>query len=296
MNDRTIGFIGTGIMGGPMAMHVLKAGYRVKLWNRSPEKLRALVDAGAEACSDARGAAESVSALLCMLSDGPTCDEVLFGERGAVAAMPRGSTVIVMSSIPVETAVRESQRAAEFGVCYIDAPVSGGQRGALQGNLAIMAGGSQTDFDSVRELLSAMGRPVLVGPAGCGELAKIANQMIVASTIAAVSEAILLVENGGGDPGKVREALTGGFADSTILQQHARRMIENDFKPGGPAKYQLKDTHTAMALAKSLGVSLPVASLVDSLFEDLVAHGDGDLDHSALIRELRRRNGLPPSK
>jgi 3-hydroxyisobutyrate dehydrogenase-like beta-hydroxyacid dehydrogenase len=296
MNDRTVGFIGTGIMGGPMAMHIVKAGYRVKLWNRSPEKLRALVDAGAEACSDARAAAEGVSRLLCMLSDGPTCDEVLFGERGAVAVMPRGSCVIVMSSIPVETAVRESQRAAQFGVRYVDAPVSGGQRGAQQGNLAIMAGGSQADFDSVRELLSAMGRPVLVGPVGCGELAKIANQMIVASTIATVSEAILLVERGGGDPAKVREALAGGFADSTILQQHARRMIENDFKPGGPAKYQLKDTHTAMALAKSLGVSLPVASLVDSLFEDLVAHGDGDLDHSALIRELRRRNDLPPSK
>jgi 3-hydroxyisobutyrate dehydrogenase-like beta-hydroxyacid dehydrogenase len=296
MNDRTIGFIGTGIMGEPMAMHVVKAGYRVKVWNRSQDKLSALVAAGAESCPHARAAAQGVSVLICMLSDGPTCDEVLFGERGAVAGMPRGSTVVVMSSIPVETAFRESQRAAEFGVGYLDAPVSGGQRGAQQGNLAIMAGGSQTDFDSVRELLSTMGRPVLVGPVGCGELAKIANQMIVASTIATVSEAILLVERGGGDPAKVREALTGGFADSTILQQHARRMIENDFKPGGPAKYQLKDTHTAIALAKSLGVSLPVANLVDSLFQDMVAHGDGDLDHSALIRELRRRNGLSPSK
>jgi 3-hydroxyisobutyrate dehydrogenase-like beta-hydroxyacid dehydrogenase len=283
-------------MGEPMAMHVVKAGYRVKVWNRSQDKLSALVAAGAESCPHARAAAQGVSVLICMLSDGPTCDEVLFGERGAVAGMPRGSTVVVMSSIPVETAFRESQRAAEFGVGYLDAPVSGGQRGAQQGNLAIMAGGSQTDFDSVRELLSTMGRPVLVGPVGCGELAKIANQMIVASTIATVSEAILLVERGGGDPAKVREALTGGFADSTILQQHARRMIENDFKPGGPAKYQLKDTHTAIALAKSLGVSLPVANLVDSLFQDMVAHGDGDLDHSALIRELRRRNGLSPSK
>jgi 3-hydroxyisobutyrate dehydrogenase-like beta-hydroxyacid dehydrogenase len=296
MNDRIIGFIGTGIMGEPMAMHVVKAGYRVKVWNRSMDKASALVAAGAEACADARATAEGVSVLICMLSDGPTCDEVLFGERGAVAAMPRGSSVIVMSSIPVETAVRESLRATEFGVRYLDAPVSGGQRGAQQGNLAIMAGGSQADFDAVRELLATMGRPVLVGPVGCGELAKIANQMIVASTIATVSEAILLVERGGGDPAKVREALTGGFADSTILQQHARRMIENDFKPGGPAKYQLKDTHTAIALAKSLGVSLPVASLVDSLFQDMVANGDGDLDHSALICELRRRNGLSPNK
>ncbi len=292
MDDRAVGFIGTGIMGEPMALHLVKAGYRLKVWNRSPAKLLKLIEAGAEACPSAAAAARNVEFLVCMLSDGPTCDHVLFGE-GAVAAMSRDATVIAMSSIPVETAVSEARKCVEFGVRYLDAPVSGGQRGAQEARLAIMVGGAQRDFDAARELLSAMGRPVLIGPVGSGQLSKIANQMIVASTIAAVSEAFLLAERGGADLAKLREALTGGFADSTILQQHGRRMIEHDFRPGGPAKWQLKDTHTAVALAKSLGLSLPVLNMVDSLFGEMIAHGDGDLDHSALIREIRRRNGLP---
>lgn len=294
MDDRAVGFIGTGIMGEPMALHLVKATYRVKVWNRSPAKLLKLIEVGAEACPNAAAAARDVAFLICMLSDGPTCDQVLFNE-GVVAAMSRGSIVIVMSSIPVETAVSEARKCAEYGVRYLDAPVSGGQRGAQEARLAIMVGGEQGDFEAARELLSVMGRPVLIGPVGSGQLAKIANQMIVASTIATVSEAFLLAERGGADLAKLREALTGGFADSTILQQHGRRMIENDFQPGGPAKWQLKDTHTALALAKSLGLSLPVVNLVDSLFESMIAHGDGDLDHSALIRELRRRNNLPLS-
>ena len=296
VTERMIGFIGTGIMGEPMALHLVKAGYQVKVWNRSPQKLRPLIDAGAQPCPDVSAAATGVALLVVMVSDGSACDQVLFGEPGAVRAMSRDAVVIVMSSIPVETAVAEARKCAEFRLRYVDAPVSGGQRGAQEASLSIMVGGSQRDFDTAREVLSAMGRPVLVGPVGSGQLAKIANQMIVASTIAAVSEAFLLAERGGADPAKVREALTGGFADSTILRQHGRRMIENDFKPGGPAKWQLKDTHTAVALAKSLGLALPVIGLVDSLFEQMVAHGDGDFDHSGLIRELRRRNGLPLSE
>ncbi len=292
MDDRTVGFVGTGIMGESMALHLVKAGYRVKAWNRSPAKLLKLIGAGAEPCPTAAAAARDVAFLICMLSDGPTCDRVMF-EEGVVAAMSRDAIVVVMSSIPVETAVAEARKCAEFGVRYLDAPVSGGQRGAQEARLAIMVGGGQGDFNAARELMSVMGRPVLIGPVGSGQLAKIANQMIVASTIATVSEAFLLAERGGADLARVREALTGGFADSTILQQHGRRMIENDFKPGGPAKWQLKDTHTAVGLAKSLGLLMPVLNLVDSLFEDMIAHGDGDLDHSALIRELRRRNGLP---
>jgi 3-hydroxyisobutyrate dehydrogenase-like beta-hydroxyacid dehydrogenase len=290
--ERAVGFVGTGIMGEPMALHLVKAGYRLKVWNRSAAKLQSLREAGAGICAEARDAAKGVFALICMLGDGPTCDQVLFGAGGAVAAMERDAILIVMSSIPVETAVEQARKCVECGVRYLDAPVSGGQRGAQQASLAIMVGGDEQDFASARKLLSAMGRPVRVGPVGTGQLAKIANQMIVASTIAIVSEALLLAERGGADPAKVREALAGGFADSPIMQQHARRMIENDFKPGGPAKWQLKDTHTAVALAKSLGLMLPVVGLVDLLFQDMVANGDGELDHSGLIRELRRRNGL----
>jgi 2-hydroxy-3-oxopropionate reductase len=291
--NRDIGFIGTGIMGAPMALHLVKTGYRVKVWNRTAEKLRPLLEAGAAACGSASEAAEDVSAVVVMLGDGPTCSEVLFGAGGAAHAMSPQSILIVMSSIPVATAVEHARKCAELGIRYLDAPVSGGERGAREAKLAIMAGGPEDTFEDAREVLAVMGRPVRVGPAGCGQLSKIANQMIVASTIAAISEALLLAERGGADPAKICEALAGGFADSTILQQHGRRMIENDFKPGGPAKWQLKDTHTAVNLAKTLGLSLPVLSLVDGLYQDMIANGDGGLDHSALIRELRRRNGLP---
>jgi 2-hydroxy-3-oxopropionate reductase len=228
-----------------------------------------------------------------MLSDGPTCDEVLYAQ-GALAALPPDSLLIVMSSIPVETAQEQARRAGEHGVRYIDAPVSGGERGATEGTLAIMAGGTAEDVESAAAVFEVMGRVTRVGPAGSGELAKLANQMIVANTIATVSEALLLAKRGGADPAAVREALLGGFADSTILRQHGERILTADFQPGGPAKYQLKDQTTAAALARKLELDLPVTELVLTLYEALVEHGDGDLDHSALYRELLRRNGLPP--
>ena len=155
-----------------------------------------------------------------------------------------------------------------------------------------MAGGAQDVFERARPLLEVMGRPTHVGPAGTGQLSKLVNQMIVASTIVTVAEAVLLAERGGADPAKVREALLGGFADSTILRQHALRMIERDFQPGGPAKYQVKDTTTAVEFGRTIGLELPVLQVVDRLFGDMVEHGDGDLDHSAIICEIGRRNGL----
>lgn len=292
MTKPAVGFIGTGTMGEPMARHLIKAGYPLRVWNRSPGKLIALIAEGAVPCVDVRAVAQGITALVCMLSDGPTCDAVLFGPSGLIAAMTPGTTLVMMSSIPVETAVEQARRAAEHGIRYLDAPVSGGQSGAHNATLAIMVGGTEEDFAASTPLLDIMGHPVHVGPVGSGELAKLVNQMIVASTIATVAEALLLAEQGGADPSKVREALAGGFADSPILQQHGRRMIENHFTPGGAAKWQLKDTRTALAYAQLIGLSLPVASLVNSLFADMIQHGDGELDHSALIRELRRRNGL----
>ncbi|KAA1003487.1 NAD(P)-dependent oxidoreductase [Paraburkholderia panacisoli] len=211
------------------------------------------------------------------------------------ATMRASSVLIVMSSIPVETAQRHAEAAAARGIGYLDAPVSGGEKGAQDGTLAIMAGGEAEVFERVRAVLQTMGRPTRIGPAGTGQLAKLVNQMMVASTIATVAEAMLLAERGGADPAQVRAALLGGFADSTILRQHAARMIARDFVPGGPAKYQIKDTKTALDFAQSLGLELPVLGLVDGLFTDMVEHGDGELDHSALILELRRRNGLPVS-
>jgi 3-hydroxyisobutyrate dehydrogenase-like beta-hydroxyacid dehydrogenase len=291
----SIGFLGTGIMGVRMAGRLAGAGHAVRAWNRTRAKAERLAPQGVDVVATAADAARGADVVVCMLSSGPVCDEVLLGEGGALAAMPSGAALVVMSSIPVDTARAQARAAAAGGVGYLDAPVSGGEKGAIEGTLAIMAGGDEALFARLRPVLEVMGRPTLVGPAGTGELAKLVNQLIVAGTIAIVAEGVLLAERGGADPAKVRTALLGGFASSTILDQHAPRMIAGDFRPGGPARHQLKDTATAVALARELGLALPVTELVDGLFDDLVAHGDGDLDHSALIRELRRRNGLPPS-
>ncbi|SDL50070.1 NAD-binding of NADP-dependent 3-hydroxyisobutyrate dehydrogenase [Modicisalibacter muralis] len=294
MNDpKTIGFLGTGIMGAPMAGRLCQAGHRVHAWNRTPDKAQALASLGVAAKQTPKQAVDGADVVIVMLSSGPVCDEVILGPTGILASMKRDSILVVMSSIPVATAKRQAEAAAAQHIRYLDAPVSGGEQGAIDGSLAIMAGGEPSVFEQTSALLGLLGRPVRVGPAGTGQLAKLVNQLIVANTIATVSEAMLLAERGGADPSQVREALLGGFADSTILRAHAPRMIANDFKPGGPAKWQLKDTQTTLSLAKELSLDLPVASLVNGLFEDLVVHGDGELDHSALIRELRRRNGMP---
>jgi len=284
-----VGFVGTGIMGAHMARRLAAAGHRVQAWNRTAEKAQQLARVGVTVAATAAEAARGADVVICMLSSGPVCDDVLLGTGAVLATMRRGSTLIVMSSIPVETARGQAAAAAELGVAYLDAPVSGGEAGAEAGTLAIMAGGEDASVERVRALFEAMGRPVRVGPVGAGQLAKLVNQMMVASTIAAVAEALLFAERGGADPGKVREALLGGFADSTVLRQHGLRMIAGNFVPGGPAKYQVKDTGTALALSRHIGLELPLLGLVDGLFADMVAHGDGDLDHSAIIREIRRR-------
>ena len=293
MSLATVAFIGTGIMGKPMARNLLQAGYPVRAWNRSPAKAQELAAHGADILSTPALAAKGAQVLVCMLSDGPTCDEVLFGEGGAARVLAPGALVIVMSSIAVDSAVEQARQCAALGLHYLDAPVSGGERGAREASLAIMVGGEVAAFEQGRQVLAAMGRPVHVGPAGTGELSKLVNQLIVASTIATVAEGLLLAERGGADPAKVHEALLGGFVDSPIWRQHGQRMLDNDFTPGGPAKWQLKDTRTALAQAQKLGLSLPVGSLVDGLFQAMIEAGDGELDHAGLIRQLRRHNQLP---
>ncbi|MBO6835120.1 MAG: NAD(P)-dependent oxidoreductase [Alphaproteobacteria bacterium] len=289
-----IGFVGTGIMGAPMARNLARGGFAVTAWNRSRAKSDALRDSGISVAETAAQAADGADLVIVMLSDGPTCDHVLNdqGDHGApvLPAMASGSRLVVMSSIPVETARDQAERAAARGVGYLDAPVSGGEKGATEATLAIMAGGAQEDFDALRPAFSAMGRPTLVGPAGAGQLAKLANQIIVGNTLATVAEALIFAERGGADPAAVRQALLGGFADSTILQQHGLRMCEGNWTPGGFSKYQLKDLRTAMAFAATLGLDLPVSGVTTGLYEDTVAHGDGDKDQSAVFLELTRRN------
>lgn len=289
---RQIAVIGTGIMGAPMAGRLAEAGFSVKVWNRSADKAAVLAKKGVQPAATAAEAAAKADVVLCMLSSGPVCDEVLLGASGVVSTMKPGAILLVMSSIPVDSARQQAEAARARSVRYIDAPVSGGEKGAIEGTLAIMAGGEQRDVDALRPLLNCLGRVTHVGPVGCGSLAKLANQLIVASTICAVAEALTLVEAGGADPAQVREALLGGFADSTVFRQHGKRMVESNFRPGGPAKYQVKDTSTALAFAKSRGLRLPVGEEVDRLFRSMVEHGAGELDHSGVILEIKRMNAF----
>jgi 2-hydroxy-3-oxopropionate reductase len=285
-----IGFIGTGIMGGHMARRLAAAGFGVAAWNRTAAKAEALKADGVDVAATASATAAEAEAVICMLSSGPVCNDVLCARGGVIDAMAAGSTLVVMSSIPVATARAQAQAASRNNIRYVDAPVSGGEKGAREGTLAILAGGDPALIDAIRPLLAPLGRLTHVGPVGCGQLAKLANQLIVASNICAVAEALLLAQRGGADVARVREALRGGFADSTVLRQHGLRMVEGDFKPGGPAKYQLKDTTTALGLAREFGLRPPVATEVDRLFEAMVDNGRGDLDHSAVILELKRMN------
>ncbi|MCI9867669.1 NAD(P)-dependent oxidoreductase [Rhizobium skierniewicense] len=288
--DTTIAVLGTGIMGAPMAGRLAQAGYTVKAWNRTLEKAAALHGRGVATVATAAEAASMATVVVCMLSSGPVCEAVLLGEGGVVNAMAAGSVLLLMSSIPVETAVTIAEAARARGVFCVDAPVSGGEKGAVEGTLAIMAGGEGAVVDGLRPVFSHLGRVTHVGPLGSGALTKLANQLIVASTICAVAEALTLAKSGGADPAKVREALLGGFADSTVFRQHGLRMVEGNFVPGGPAKYQVKDTSTALAFARSRGLTLPVGEEVDRLFQAMVDNGDGELDHSGIIREIQRMN------
>lgn len=285
-----IGFLGTGIMGAPMARRLAEAGFPVRAWNRTAGKAMALATSGIEIAGSAAEAVHDADVVICMLSSGPVCEAVLGGPEGAIASVRAGSILVVMSSVPVEMAQAQSEACARRGIGYVDAPVSGGEPGAREGTLAIMAGGALATVAALAPIFEPLGRSTHVGPVGSGQLAKLANQLIVASNICAVAEALLMAGRGGADPAKVREALLGGFADSTVLRQHGDRMIRADYEPGGPAKYQVKDTSTALRFAGSVGLSLPLATTVDHLFRSLVDQGGGDLDHSAVFLELERIN------
>jgi len=276
-------------MGSRMASRLVEAGHKVAVWNRSPDKARPLAQMGARLAADARDTAREADIVITMLADGNAVGEVLMA-GGLAQSMRRGAIHVDMSSIPPPVAREHHAKLRELGVGHIDAPVSGGPSGAEQGTLAIMAGGEPDLFEKVVPVLRHLGRPTLVGPAGSGQLAKLCNQIIVAVTIGAVSEALLLAHQGGADPAKVREALKGGFADSLILQLHGQRMLERRFAPGGPCRLQLKDLRTILAAAEECGLSLPLAGHVTDLYQSLVDRGGGEYDHSALLLEIERMN------
>lgn len=286
-----VAVLGIGLMGLPMARRLCEAGYRVQVWNRSPAKAQALVAHGATAFDHPADAVRQADVVITMLQDGAAVHEVLF-QRGTVDGLRPGTLVVDMSSIQPREARDHASRLAALQVDCLDAPVSGGTVGAEAGTLAIMAGGRVGDFERARPVLQVLGRPTHVGPLGAGQLAKLANQMIVGITIGAVAEALLFAARGGADMGKVREAITGGFADSRILQVHGQRMVERDFAKRAAVTVQLKDMRNAMATAQETGFDAPITQLFAQLFEQATEHGLGDLDHSALFVELASRNGM----
>jgi 2-hydroxy-3-oxopropionate reductase len=289
---RKITLIGTGLMGVPMSRNLMAAGHDLTVWNRSAHRAAPLVAEGAKTAATAADAIAGAQVIITMLSDGFATAALLADEtfRGALA---KGMIWIDMSSAKPEHARAQSAQLAQLGVAHLDAPVSGGTKGAEAGNLAILAGGDAQVFDDVCDVFKAMGRPVHVGPSGAGQLCKLANQTIVAVTIAAVAEATLLAEKGGADPAALRAALQGGFADSVILQQHGERMSTGNFDPGGLSKFQLKDLDNTLAEAGALDLELPATQAVRDRFAHFCTDmGGADLDHSGLYLELKQRNNL----
>ena len=285
-SPQKLGFIGLGIMGAPMALHLIKAGHQLFVHTRSKLHLE-IADSSATQCTSAKGVAERADAIFTMLPDTPDVEAVLFGKDGVAAGLSKGKTVVDMSSIsPIETKAF-AKRINELGCDYLDAPVSGGEVGAKAASLTIMVGGPQKAFDLVLPLFQLMGKNItLVGGNGDGQTTKVANQIIVALNIAAVGEALVFASKAGADPAKVRQALMGGFASSRILEVHGERMIKRTFNPGFRIGLHQKDLSLALAGARALGVALPQTAGAAQLMQACAANGMQDLDHSALVRAL----------
>ena len=281
-----VGFVGLGIMGAPMAGHLIGGGHSLALKTRRqvPESL---VAAGGRACATAAAVAECSDVIILMLPDTPDVEAVLFGADGVAEGARRGAVVVDMSSISPIATRDFAARLSERGVDYLDAPVSGGEVGAKNAALSIMVGGRADVFARVKPLLDLMGKTVThVGETGAGQVAKVANQIIVALTIGAVAEGLLFASKAGADPAKVRQAITGGLATSRILELHGERMIARTFDPGFRIALHQKDLNLALEGAKSLGLALPGTALAQQLFSVCAANGAGDKDHSALVRAL----------
>jgi 2-hydroxy-3-oxopropionate reductase len=281
-----VGFIGLGIMGRPMASHLVKGGPEVFLHSRSgvPEEL---ARAGGRACGSPREVAEAADVVITMVPDTPHVEEVLFGEGGVAEGLSPGKTVVDMSSISPIATKEFAKRIGEKGCDYLDAPVSGGEVGAKNAALTIMVGGPEAAFERVRPLFELMGKNItLVGGNGDGQTAKVANQIVVALTIEAVAEALLFASKAGADPARVRSALMGGFANSRVLEVHGERMVRRTFEPGFRIELHQKDLNLALQGAKALGLSLPNTATCQELFNACAANGGEAWDHSGMVRAL----------
>lgn len=283
--------LGIGLMGFPMARRLCEAGHHVTAWNRSHDKAERLLPFGAQVADSPAQAVRDADIVITLLTDGPAVSAVLLAPAVLAAYRP-GALVIDMSSIKPDEARAHARQLAAVGVRHVDAPVSGGTVGAEQGTLAIMAGGEPADVAAAAPVLGVLGRCTPVGPQGSGQLAKLANQMIVGITIGAVAEALLMAAKGGADMAQVRQALMGGFADSRILQLHGQRMVERDFAKRAAMTVQLKDMRNAMDTAQTMGFDAPITHLFESLYAQAVQDGLADLDHSGLFVALAQRNGM----
>ena len=286
-----IAVLGIGLMGFPMGRRLCEAGHTVHVWNRTPHKAQRLASFGAVVHAKPDDAARDADVVITMLDDGAVVGQVLF-DMGVADAMPTSSLVVDMSSIKPAEARDHAARLNERHIAYLDAPVSGGTIGADNGTLAIMVGGKASSFERALSVFHVFGKATHVGPTGSGQLSKLANQMIVGATIGIVAEALLLCERGGAHMGKVKEAITGGFADSRILQVHGQRMVGRDFTPRGRMSVQLKDLRNAMTTAREVGFDAPITALLEQLYAQGIEHGLADLDQSGLFVELASRNGM----
>ncbi len=284
-----IGFVGTGLMGLPMAKNLLKSGLKLSAFNRTINKAEPLKELGAEISKTLSEVVKDKDCVITMLTDDSAVDAVM-NNLDFLNNLRSGSTVIDMSSIKPTTATKYGNVLKLKNVNYLDAPVSGGTIGAEEASLAIMVGGEQSVFDNSLNILKAMGNPTLVGPIGSGQVSKLANQIVVGVTIGAVAEAITLCEKAGADPIKLIKALSGGWADSKILQTHGKRMIDKDFSPKGKTSTHLKDMNNILECANSYNTYLPISNLVKEMYKTLVDNGHGNTDHSSLYNEIERIN------
>jgi len=284
-----IGFIGIGLMGFPMAKNLLKSGYKLKAFNRSQDKAERLKEFGAELSTSIKDAVTSSDVIITMLTDDAAVEKVI-GSDEFIKNIKPNTTVIDMSSINPVLSKKCAKLLKEKKINYLDAPVSGGTIGAEEASLAIMVGGDEKTFKECFDLLKILGNPTLVGPVSSGQISKLANQIIVGVTIGAVAEAVIICEKSGTNPSKMIEALSGGWADSKILQTHGKRMINKDFSPKGKTTTQLKDMTNIINAGKAVETHLPISSLIKEMYKELVADGYGNTDHSSLYNAIEKIN------
>jgi 2-hydroxy-3-oxopropionate reductase len=297
MTQEKLGFIGPGIMGLPMTLNLLKAGHSVFVYGRRAERTQLLADAGAVVCDSPAAVAAAADIIFTCVSDTPDVEAVIFGDKGIIEGVKHGSVVVDTSTISPVATRNFAQRLAEKGVEMLDAPISGGESGAIAGTLSIMCGGKPDVFARVKPYFEAMGKNIVhVGDNGAGQVTKACNQIVVAVTIEAVSEALLLAEKSGVDGAKVRAALMGGFAGSKIMEIHGQRILSGDFTPGFKTALHRKDMGIVLETAKSLGLSLPAAELATHHLDAVMAAGDQDLDSSAIYKVLQQKNTGKPAK